>query len=177
MINRNDFPPILFWRSEPTCTAQRFYIGFCLLMSSIQDTFLGLLQREHNNLNWSATCSYYGLVHAGRLLSFVSIGDFPKAHSELRRLLSPPNPRRNVRLGLDWLGAFTREATHGPVYNGPGRYTQAELYELIRSYFSTRHVEGAQGRLEHFSSIFNAAVKGGVKPDHGGGVKVDQRSR
>jgi len=158
MINRDDFPPIVFWRSEPGRIAQHFYISFCLLMSSIQDTFLGLLQRERNNLNWSATCSYYGLVHAGRLLTFIPAGDFPTAHSRLRKLLTLPNPRTEGGLRLDWLRSFTREATWYPSYTGTPEYSHSELYELISSYLLACHVYEAETRFQHFASILNTAA-------------------
>jgi hypothetical protein len=158
MINRDTFPPILFWRSDSGRIAQRFYISFCLLMSSIQDTFLGLLQREQNNLNWSATCSYYGLVHAGRLLTFISAGDFPTAHSDLRKLLTLPNPRRDGRFRLDWMKDFIQEATWYQDYPGTPRHSHSELYELISSYLLACHIDEAETRFRHFSSILNTAA-------------------
>jgi len=57
-------------------------------MSSVQDLILGQKEQESNNLNWSATCSYYALVHGGRLVCFLGLGDYPMQHAELRNLLS-----------------------------------------------------------------------------------------
>ena len=63
-----------YWRARPERVPQRFYVAFCLLMSSLQDAILGQKERQSHNLNWSATCSYYSLVHGGRLLCFLALG-------------------------------------------------------------------------------------------------------
>src|SRR5947209_2957867 len=76
------------WRRSPAHVAQRFYVAFCLFMSSVQDAFLGLMDRERNNRNWAATCAYYALVHGGRLLTFLALGDFPRRHKTLQAILS-----------------------------------------------------------------------------------------
>jgi hypothetical protein len=55
-------------------------VALCLLMSSMQDYFLGLKESEEGNHNWAATCCYYSLVHAGCLLVFLALGDFPMSH-------------------------------------------------------------------------------------------------
>lgn len=99
---RADLPSVAYWRGARQ--PQRFYIAFCLLRSSVQDSLLGLKEQSSANLNWSATCSYYGLVHAGRLLTFIALGDYPMSHADLRRLLGTtarqPTRRRQARDGF-----------------------------------------------------------------------------
>jgi hypothetical protein len=88
---RSNLPSLEYWRVHPDRLPQRFYIGFCLLMSSVQDFILGQKEQKSRNLNWSATCSFYSLVHGGRLLSFLGLGDYPRQHSELGDFLSGSN--------------------------------------------------------------------------------------
>lgn len=109
MLDRNNISSIVYWRRSPEHKAQRFYIAFCLFVSSVQDTLLGIRERNHQNLNWSTTCSYYGMVHAGRMLTFLALGDFPKNHESMRNLFRPgsdvQNARgtRNTSTTLNWL--------------------------------------------------------------------------
>ncbi|MBA3256711.1 MAG: hypothetical protein H0T64_08685 [Pyrinomonadaceae bacterium] len=107
---RRILPSLEYWRAAPERLPQRFYIAFCLLMSSVQDLILGQKEQESNNLNWSATCSYYALVHGGRLVCFLGLGDYPMQHAELRNLLSgrQARQRRDV-YPFDWLRGFAHQ--------------------------------------------------------------------
>ena len=92
--HQDNVAAVEFWREDQKIVAQRFYVAFCLFMSTVQDTYLGRMERERRILNWSATCSYYGLVHGGRLLCFLAHGDFPRSHEKLRGLLHEPQRNR-----------------------------------------------------------------------------------
>src|SRR2546427_545251 len=113
-IERNEIGSLAHWRARAERPAQRFYLAFCLVTSSVQDLFLGLEERENSNLNWSATCSYYSLIHAGRLLTFLALGDFPTSHKALRSLLSEEpreaqdRPWPHGGYPFDWLQGFAR---------------------------------------------------------------------
>lgn len=110
---RQDLASVQYWREVPERAAQRFYIAFCLLMSTVQDSVLGLKERAQSNHNWSATCSYYSMVHAGRLLCFLSLGDYPTRHARLHDVFSREPVRggnqraRDRGYPFDWLASFT----------------------------------------------------------------------
>jgi hypothetical protein len=106
MLDRDKVLFMEFWRRDDKRVAQRFYVAFCLFMSSVQDAFLGKMLRERKNLNWSATCSYYALVHTGRFLCFLAVGDFPTNHGKLRNLYKPS--KSTDRCQSDWLSGFSR---------------------------------------------------------------------
>lgn len=92
-------PSLRYWDADDDRRIQRYYIALCLLMAAIQDALLGKVERRFKNLNWSATVSYYSLVHSGRLVAFVALGDYPTQHGQLRQLFFD----RNHRVELDWL--------------------------------------------------------------------------
>jgi hypothetical protein len=134
-------------------------------MSSAQDSILGHKERASNNLNWSATCSYYSLVHAGRLLCFLALGDFPTSHATLRHVLSSrPQGRANPRgrqhgYPFDWLNGF---ATLG----GGGRSAQVvssergigvEFRQIIAGYLNHVQVTDVEDRLTEFGALLAAA--------------------
>jgi hypothetical protein len=144
---------------------QRFYVAFCLLMSSIQDSFLGQQERSSNNLNWSATLSYYSLVHGGRLLCFLALGDYPTTHAELRRVFSPlsrPRPEQRPRRDgypFDWLRGFAaltgpRSEQSHPEEGGAGTAWR----EMITSYLNAVHVAQVEPRLTKFGRVLGAAA-------------------
>jgi hypothetical protein len=81
------------------------------MMSAAQDYLTGIVLKDQSNLNWSATASYYGMVHTGRLLCFVLVGSFPKNHAKLIRLLKP-----NGSVPLDWLPTFVGDLSARPEY-------------------------------------------------------------
>lgn len=159
-INRSDLRSVSYWRDgqEP----QRFYIGFCLFFSAIQDWALGQKELRLHNLNWSATCSYYSLVHAGRLLTFLALGDFPTQHRDLRKLLCATDEGRseNVRPGTDgypydwWLRKFCG----GRYVRGSAPWPLAELRGMIVQYLLQLGVPSAERQLERFGSLFSTAA-------------------
>lgn len=165
--DRASLASVAYWRGERQ--PQRFYIAFCLLMSSIQDALLGLKEEESANLNWSATCSYYALVHAGRLLTFIGLGDYPTSHADLRRLVGRttrqqrPRAQRGDGFPFDWLRGFRAETIPGtPQGNSnrwadnPGEYL--ELRNSIIEYLTGIGVERAPERLEQFGTILGATA-------------------
>lgn len=158
-INLSDLRSISYWRDgqEP----QRFYIAFCLFFSAIQDWALGQKELRLHNLNWSATCSYYSLVHAGRLLTFLALGDFPTQHLELRKLLFASDERGsdNVRPGtdgypFDWLRKFCGAR----LVRGPAPWSLVELRGMIVEYLLQLGVASAERQLERFGSLFSTAA-------------------
>lgn len=164
--DRVNLPSVAYWRGgrQP----QRFYVAFCLLMSSIQDSLLGLKEQGSANLNWSATCSYYALVHAGRLLTFIALGDYPKSHAELRRVvgITGQHPRRRPRardgFPFDWLRGFSVEASPGSPQNEPSAAPPSaggsiDLREALVQYWTDTGVERAAERLNRFGAVLEAA--------------------
>ncbi len=109
-IDRTTLASMVYWRGDRQ--PQRFYVAFCLLMSGLQDWALGQMEKRERNFNWSGTCSYYSLVHIGRLLVFLAVGDFPTSHARLRTLLLAGSIGSTQMLHspdgypFDWLGEF-----------------------------------------------------------------------
>jgi hypothetical protein len=101
-----------YWQENQERTLQMSDVALCLLMAAIQDAVLGEVNRRFRNLNWSATISYYSLVHSGRLVVFSALGDYPMSHDSLRRLL------RGEGVRLDWLQAH-RQLTQQPRAHQP----------------------------------------------------------
>ena len=120
-INLSDLRSVSYWRDgqEP----QRFYIGFCLFFSAIQDWALGQKELRVHNLNWSATCSYYSLVHAGRLLTFLALGDFPTQRIAICANSSVP-VMKEVPTMLDQAPMATRST-------GSGSSAAQDLLEVL----------------------------------------------
>jgi hypothetical protein len=154
--DRLSLSSVRYWTGERQ--PQRFYIAFCLLMSSIQDCLLGSKEQRSANLNWSTTCSYYSLVHAGRLLTFVALGDYPTQHAGLRQLLgttgTQPGRRPQSRDGypFDWLRRFTIESS-------PPSPTNSELREALLQYLTDTGVARAAEGLDRFGSVLAAAAE------------------
>ncbi len=103
VASRADLGSCRYWIESPERHAQRFYILICLALSSIHDHFFGVEERRRGNHNWSATISYYSIVHAARSLVFQALGSFPTGHSQLGSLLSGRFTGQ-----LDWLQRFDR---------------------------------------------------------------------
>lgn len=162
---RSNLPSLEYWRAVPERLPQRFYIAFCLLMSSVQDLILGQKERDSNNLNWSATCSYYSLVHGGRLLCFLALGDYPKRHDQLRDIFSPAQQRRRnfspSREGypFDWLRGFANP-TGGLVGQVSADHVRSasEVRQMIATHLDRVHVADVEERLGSFGSILAAAL-------------------
>lgn len=165
-VDRQDLASIAYWKGERQ--PQRCYVAFCLLMSAIQDAFLGLKEKKSANLNWSATCSYYSLVHAGRLVTFLALGDYPTSHAKLRDLLDSAPRRRERRpqarngFPFDWLREFSRETesqTPPREPTSPPARSCSELREALVTYLTEIGVEEAEQRLDRFGKILSAAAK------------------
>lgn len=159
---RNNLPSIRYWRSPPECVPQRFYVAFCLLMSSVQDWILGQKERKSNNLNWSATCSYYSLVHGGRLLCFLALGDFPTSHARLRQLFAGHSPRNRGRATnkypFDWLKGFTEIISGGrQIVLGSEDDNTADHRHMIATYLDNVRVPESERRITKFGSVLSAA--------------------
>lgn len=163
-IDRASLFSVAYWR--PDRQPQRFYIAFCLLVSSIQDSLLGFKERSSQNLNWATTCSYYSLVHAGRLLTFLALGDFPTSHASLRNLMSSSTDtasRRAYRTPdgypFDWLREFSGPA--GRNLERPAAATPPagfpDLRDSIVQYLTQIGVDQAVVRLDEFGRILSAA--------------------
>ena len=161
---RESLASLRYWRMSPERLAQRFYVGFCLFMSSVQDSILGQKERASNNLNWSATCSYYSLVHAGRLLCFLALGDFPTSHAKLRHVLSSrPQLRTNPRgrehgYPFDWLNGFAtlQGGRSGQILSNEGG-TAVEFRRIIVAYLNHLQVTDVERRLTKLGAFLAAA--------------------
>jgi hypothetical protein len=161
--DRNRLPSLEYWRTPQQRAPQRFYMAFCLLMSGTQDWILGLKERESQNLNWSATCSYYSLVHGGRLLCFLALGDYPKFHGPLRDLMNARTRKDRQAYSdgypFDWLRGFTSIADDGrQARKVPGEgWALVDLRQMIAAYLETIEVADASRRLDEFGKVFRAA--------------------
>jgi len=171
--DRNHLASLEYWRRPQERVPQRFYVAFCLLMSSIQDWILSLKEIESQNLNWSATCSYYSLVHGGRLLCFLALGDYPTQHPDLRKLMAgmvetsgnrqtrpnrqTPGHRQANSDGypFDWLRGFGRleQARHTQAIGGE----LAQKRELLAAYLEDIGVREARTSLDDFGRLLKAA--------------------
>lgn len=161
--DRNHLASLEYWRTPEQRVPQRFYMAFCLLMSSIQDWILGLKERESQNRNWSATCSYYSLVHGGRLLCFLALGDYPKSHGQLRDLMSARTRKDRQAYSdgypFDWLRGFTSVTDEGSrARKVPGQgWALIDLRHVIGAHLETIEVADASRRLDEFGTVFKAA--------------------
>jgi hypothetical protein len=155
---RRDLASVQYWREGPERAAQRFYIAFCLLMSSAQDSVLGLKERAQSNHNWSATCSYYSMVHAGRLLCFLALGDYPMQHARLRDVFSREPVRggnrgaRDRGYPFDWLASFTGRP------GLPRRPATCDAAIHIAGYLGEIGVSQVASRLDYFGTVLVAAA-------------------
>jgi len=87
-----------FWDQDDAHRDQKFYTAFCILTSMCSDYAIGLDLQAQKKLNWAATCIYYSLVHAGRLVCFLPLGDFPIAHRNLGELYADGDTSGNTWL-------------------------------------------------------------------------------
>lgn len=165
-MEREKLASLSYWRSPTERPPQRFYVAFCLLTSSIQDRLLGLKEQKDNNLNWSATCSYYSLVHAARLLSFLALGDFPTSHGVLRRLLleeaggARNRPPPHDGYPFDWLRGFTQVAELEHTWGRPrvGAANIESFRSVILGYLLEIGVRDAAVKLARLGRILDAAA-------------------
>lgn len=106
---RCDVEAVRYWREPPRRLAQRWYIQLCLLASSVHDRFLACEEAARGNKNWSATMSYYSIVHGCRSIVFQCFGDFPKRHDDMARFIGFDGDCRNDdRVRFNWLSGFPR---------------------------------------------------------------------
>ena len=166
MLDRNGLGSIQYWRSTDGRHAQRFYVAFCLLVAAVQDSLLGAREQERNNLNWSATCCYYGLVHTGRLLSFLALGDYPTGHLQLRELLAGSNHRlgrgRGGRYPFNWLRKFAASGASGEPTPGDQLplpvFRCADYLAVIQDYVRSLDAHPACSVAE-FGEVLGAAAE------------------
>jgi hypothetical protein len=169
LLDRSQLESVLYWSASEERRAQHFYVAFCLLMSSIQDALLGKRELKGGNLNWSATCSYYSMVHAGRLLFFLPFGDFPTQLDRLRSFLSPEEqPQRNGPRGrnpfpFNWLRDFasTQSPRSTPHARHPSPSVSAATMvdwkaEII--HYLSMGILHADHRVNYFGRLIAAAA-------------------
>lgn len=155
-LRRNELPSLLYWQQSPQYIAQRFYVAFCLFVSSVQDTFLGLRERDRQNLNWSTTCSYYGMVHSGRLLAFLALGNFPESHEELKWLFQGPLTTTNKKVRLNWLQGFANPSISSTAAQlAVQRADPPQYLGVMKRYFQGCGVQEA--RIDEFARMLAAA--------------------
>ena len=165
-FDRDNLVSLRYWSSEEERKPQRFYVALCLLMSSMQDFFLSLKESEDSNQNWAATCSYYSLVHAGRLLAFLALGDFPKSHSKLRLLMAASHnprdtaPRLANKYPFDWLQEFQslNELSPGEKKKSVTDKDYHALRNIVVQYLDDIEVANASMRLERYAKLLSAGA-------------------
>jgi len=153
--DRAILPSLQYWTASQDRILQRFYVAFCLLVSAIQDAMLGLREMELETLNWSATCSYYSLVHQGRFLAFLGIGDFPKSHERLGRLYRGDSAPVTGRDGMpfDWLSRFARVGGTEAL----ARRSWDQYLDIVRRYLVALDIDDVPTRLTSFSQTLSVA--------------------
>jgi len=145
--------PMEYWmprdlRQQKDRVRQRFYVACCLLMSSVQDYFLGLKEKEDKNFNWSATCSYYSMVHTARLICFLAHGDFAKGHKDMADFLRQPEGC-GARLSRNWLHGFSG----GTVKSGK---LEREDHDVLLTFFEGLGIRDVRGKLKSFAELFDS---------------------
>lgn len=162
--SRTSLESLRYWRATQHKQAQRFYVALCLAIASLQDGFLGSRERRRGNLNWSATISYYSLVHAARFLLFISLGDFPRSHDRLKRFLEGDSDGSG-RYPFDWLTKFSGETAGLVRWSQPDEvFTRPadepsgwHLLGIVESYLRDLIGPDAPKRLHTFGHIFSRA--------------------
>lgn len=75
------------------------YTLYCQIVTSLYNFAIAKELQIQNKLSWSAVAYYYSLLHIGRGLCFMGIGDFPIMHEKLRDLLKGKDlTTQNARL-------------------------------------------------------------------------------
>jgi len=95
---------VRFWNQDAAHMDQKFYTGFCMLTSAFSNWAVGVDLHQQRKLDWAATDMYYSLIHSGRFTCFLSIGDFPTGHSELRQLFADGETVRG-----SWLKTYKKK--------------------------------------------------------------------
>lgn len=98
----NQLTPNEFWNSEHRIP-QKFYTVLSIYISANHDYAVGLQLKENGMLNWSATASYYSMIHSVRMLIFIVEGDFPKMHNTYEKLFEAKDGNiLNKEIKCDW---------------------------------------------------------------------------
>lgn len=157
--NREDLPSIGYWAQSHAQIAQRSYVAFCLFTLGVQDGLLGMLEKERRNLNWSATCSYYALVHIGRMFGFLALGDFPRSHADLRNLFDS-GATNNVC--LNWTSEFLPMDTsqsRSRSNRSEHRYNPSILRSIMTQYWQSIGISSAEDKFGDFGRLLSSAAK------------------
>jgi hypothetical protein len=193
--------PNEFWSRNEETRSKRFYVALCEFTSALVDyaTGIDLLHRQPNaqitfplngtasdagRLNWASTCFYYSLVHSGRMLVFLPLGDFPKAHAKLGQCFKNsggpdeslpedriPEERRQGRERrspvTDWLKEVAPDLRNDAALGVDRRRASedrhlkvdVEFSELVRFYRDQTKWQGAKDTLEWFGACLGCAKK------------------
>lgn len=137
-----------FWDQNAAHMDQKFYSGFCILMSACSDYTIGVDLYQERKLNWAATTMYYSLIHSGRLVCFLSIGDFPTGHGQLGQLFA-----RGETKGGSWLDAYKKkrfiDLGNERVEN---RFALSEIHQVLRN------MGVASRSIEEASTVFGIVL-------------------
>lgn len=145
VASRTDLGSYHYWTESSERRAQRFYVLICLALSSIHDRFLGASENHRRNCNWSATISYYGIVHAARFICFQVFGTFPTAHNKLGDLFGG-----SFHGPFDWLAKFNGRPEN------PQRVTNARA--MLTTYWDqTLHLTDTDARITRLAEILGRA--------------------
>ncbi len=150
VASRNDLGSCRYWLDSPARQAQRFYIVICLALSSIHDQFFAAEERRRGNYNWSATISYYSIVHAARLLSFQAFGTFPTGHADLASLLAG-----RFRGPLNWLSKFVGDENLADRVPNADALLAAYLCDTLGLAEATQSLSRLAVILQHGKSLRN----------------------
>jgi len=104
------------------------------------------------------------MVHAGRLICFLAVGDYPTAHAKLREVFSSDVTQRTSRSGVnpgypfDWLRDFSARA-EGRLLEPRRRAVRgaSEALPLVSEYLGRVGIIGATDRLERFGAVLEAS--------------------
>ena len=144
--------PSEYWSQSEQHFVQKMYVSFTLFASAALDYAVGLQLREEEKMNWSTACYYYSMVHAGRCMTFIALGDFPTQHSDLITLFGSTNS--SDRSKIDWLRKFTNSIAS--TENRPA----IDSLSIIIKYFSEEcHVIDAASFITHFGAALNQSKK------------------
>lgn len=154
-----EWPINTYWRESSERVSQHWYVSFCLLMFAVQDYLTGVFLKQSGNINWAVTCHYYSMVHTGRLLSFITVGDFPTRHGALRSLFPFPRNRHcsgeSNPISFDWLKGLTKDTC-------PRTYVYVDVTDFreeLQTIFQSEQSEVIDGNIKTFGAAFCALGK------------------
>lgn len=67
---------------------QKIYAHFCQLITILHDYAIGKKLFSEKSYSWAITANYYSLMHCGRFICTLGIGQYPTMHAQLHKLLS-----------------------------------------------------------------------------------------